>query len=213
MKSVLNNVGFILTIIYLDLNIPLIYGTPSRYNIFQGTAYSGSSAPQRNKNWCAYVVHKNVTCAVLGATESVVEPELAPCPVHQPDCAQRMIYRTHLRQMYKIGHKLVTELEWKCCPGYQGYDCMELKDVPPHLRELQPNTQHIPDHNKQEPSMLGPEKLDSLPGDQWGGQGEVLPSWEEPGQRGSGGTQSSHPWIQQGSGGTNAGRGPGRAVV
>lgn len=38
-------------------------------------------------------------------------------------------YRTHFRPMYKISYKMVTELEWKCCPGFQGYDCMEVKDM------------------------------------------------------------------------------------
>lgn len=27
--------------------------------------------------------------------------------------------------MYKVAHKPVTALEWRCCPGYSGYDCME----------------------------------------------------------------------------------------
>lgn len=38
-------------------------------------------------------------------------------------------YRTHFRPTYKISYKTVTELEWRCCPGYQGYDCRELKDI------------------------------------------------------------------------------------
>ncbi|XP_046880140.1 EMILIN-2 [Hypomesus transpacificus] len=32
--------------------------------------------------------------------------------------------------MYKIAYKLVTELEWRCCPGFQGHDCRDLKGVP-----------------------------------------------------------------------------------
>lgn len=38
-------------------------------------------------------------------------------------------YRTHFRPMYKIAFKTVTELEWRCCPGYQGHDCREVKDI------------------------------------------------------------------------------------
>lgn len=38
-------------------------------------------------------------------------------------------YRTHFRPMYKIAYKTVTELEWRCCPGYQGHDCREVKDL------------------------------------------------------------------------------------
>ncbi|XP_042566169.1 EMILIN-2 [Clupea harengus] len=95
--------------------------------------------------------------------------------------------------MYKIGYKQVTELEWKCCPGYQGFDCMELKDFPPAPRELHPNLAHSP---RQEQSMLGPEKLESLAREQWG-QAEILPPWGDSGQRG---TQPSHPWLQGGGG-------------
>uniref|UniRef100_A0A8C6NMR8 Elastin microfibril interfacer 2 n=1 Tax=Nothobranchius furzeri TaxID=105023 RepID=A0A8C6NMR8_NOTFU len=90
-------------------------------------------APKRvrgaSENWCAYVVHKNVSCAVVGGTESFAQPEFLPCPLEQPDCAQQVIYQTHFRPMYKISYKTVTELEWRCCPGYQGYDCMEVKDL------------------------------------------------------------------------------------
>lgn len=39
-------------------------------------------------------------------------------------------YRTRFRPTYKIAFKLVTELEWRCCPGYQGPDCRELKGSP-----------------------------------------------------------------------------------
>uniref|UniRef100_A0A4W4DU65 Elastin microfibril interfacer 2b n=1 Tax=Electrophorus electricus TaxID=8005 RepID=A0A4W4DU65_ELEEL len=102
-----------------------------------------------------FVVHKNVTCVVLGGTESVVEPEIAPCPMHQPDCAQRVIYRTHMRPMYKVGHKQVTELEWRCCPGFHGHDCMELKDpglVPHVLQEPRPDPPPI---HGQQPNFLG----------------------------------------------------------
>uniref|UniRef100_A0AAR2L311 Elastin microfibril interfacer 2b n=1 Tax=Pygocentrus nattereri TaxID=42514 RepID=A0AAR2L311_PYGNA len=56
-------------------------------------------------------------------------------------------YRTNMRPMYKVGYKQVTELEWRCCPGYRGYDCMELKDVPsaPHiLQEPRPDLPSIP---------------------------------------------------------------------
>ncbi|XP_014884024.1 EMILIN-2 [Poecilia latipinna] len=105
----------------------LISGTPFHYNMFQGNAYSAPETRQRNKNWCAYVVHKNVSCAVVGGTESFAQPEFLPCPPEQPNCVQQVIYQTHFRPTYKIGYKIVTELQWKCCPGYQGYDCKEVK--------------------------------------------------------------------------------------
>uniref|UniRef100_A0A8C1ECC5 Elastin microfibril interfacer 2 n=1 Tax=Cyprinus carpio carpio TaxID=630221 RepID=A0A8C1ECC5_CYPCA len=89
------------------------------------------------RNWCAFVVHKNVTCAVLAANENVMEPQLLPCPPHQPDCTQRLMYHSHMRPMYKIGYKQVTELEWRCCPGYQGHDCTELKNTPQNINVVE----------------------------------------------------------------------------
>ncbi|KAM6977634.1 EMILIN-2 [Aplochiton taeniatus] len=55
--------------------------------------------------------------------------------MHQPNCAQQVMYRTHFRPMYKLAFKTVTEMEWRCCPGFQGYDCMELKDTMPRQTE------------------------------------------------------------------------------
>ncbi|XP_037550191.1 EMILIN-2 [Nematolebias whitei] len=118
-----------LQLVHFLISFPVISGTPFHYNMFQGNAYSAAETRQRNKNWCAYVVHKNVSCAVVGGMESFAQPESAPCPPELPDCAQQVLYRTHFRPTYKIGYKTVTELEWRCCPGYQGQDCMEVKDI------------------------------------------------------------------------------------
>ncbi|XP_015231190.1 PREDICTED: EMILIN-2 [Cyprinodon variegatus] len=122
MKRDLYLINFLIT-------FPLVSGSPFQYNMFQGNAYSAPETRQRNKNWCAYVVHKNVSCAVVGGTESFAQPELLPCPPEQPNCAQQVIYQTHFRPTYKIGYKIMTELQWRCCPGYQGHDCMEVKDM------------------------------------------------------------------------------------
>ncbi|XP_010883740.2 EMILIN-2 isoform X2 [Esox lucius] len=146
-------------------------GTPSRYNqgynMFQGRAYSGSEQRHRNKNWCAYVVHKNVSCAVVGGTETYVQPESNPCPMPQSDCAQQVRYRTQFRPIYKVGYKLVTELEWRCCPGYQGHDCKDLKGIPfrPTVLRPGPNLLPVPSH---------------------------VPDTQGPGQQAWG--QSGHPW-------------------
>uniref|UniRef100_A0A3Q1H9B1 Elastin microfibril interfacer 2b n=1 Tax=Anabas testudineus TaxID=64144 RepID=A0A3Q1H9B1_ANATE len=107
-----------LSLVRLLITFPLISGTPFRHSMFQSSA-----------NWCAYVVHKNVSCAVVGGTESFVQPEFLPCPPELPNCAQQVMYRTHFKPMYKIAYKTVTELEWRCCPGYQGHNCMEVKDL------------------------------------------------------------------------------------
>ncbi|KAM6900564.1 EMILIN-2 [Xenentodon cancila] len=114
--------------------------------MFQGNAYSAPETRQRSKNWCAYVVHKNVSCAVVGGTESFLQHELLPCPPELPNCAQQVIYQTHFRPMYKIAYKTVTELEWRCCPGYQGTDCMEVKDLKLLQVERLPQTSSAAGH-------------------------------------------------------------------
>uniref|UniRef100_A0A665TYE7 Elastin microfibril interfacer 3 n=1 Tax=Echeneis naucrates TaxID=173247 RepID=A0A665TYE7_ECHNA len=39
------------------------------------------------------------------------------CPV--------VMYRTFYKPKYKVGFKTVTELEWRCCPGYSGDSCYD----------------------------------------------------------------------------------------
>ncbi|XP_061522020.1 EMILIN-2 isoform X2 [Phycodurus eques] len=98
-------------------------GTPFPH----GGAHSTAEMRQRNKNWCAHVVHKNVSCAVVAGSESFAQPEFLPCRLEMNNCAPRVIYRTHFRPTYKLDYKTVTELQWRCCPGFQGHDCMEVK--------------------------------------------------------------------------------------
>ncbi|XP_077481051.1 EMILIN-2 [Stigmatopora argus] len=96
-------------------------GTPFRHG------HSAAEIRQRNKNWCAHVVHKNITCAVVGGSETFTQPDFLPCPPEMMDCPPQVIYRTHFRPTYKLDYKTVTELQWRCCPGYRGHDCTEAK--------------------------------------------------------------------------------------
>ncbi|XP_051989480.1 EMILIN-2-like [Xyrauchen texanus] len=132
--------GVQLTVFFI-ISFSLTHGYPS--SLFEGNAYSGTVHRHRNKNWCAFIVQKNVSCAVQGSVESYVEPEAARCPEHQPDCDQQVIYRTKFRPTYKIAYKIVSELEWRCCPGYQGPDCRELKGSP-NRRTVSPQSQPHP---------------------------------------------------------------------
>ncbi|KAG7524458.1 EMILIN-2 [Solea senegalensis] len=154
----------------LFLLFPLITGTPFHNSRFQNSAYSGTDMRQRNKNWCAHVVHKNVSCAVVGGSDSFVQPELLPCPPDLPNCAQQVIYRTHFRPIYKIAYKTVTELEWRCCPGYQGHDCMEVKD--PRILQVD-HWPHAPSATRHIPVPQVPEQgTESQRGHPWGGGGQ-----------------------------------------
>lgn len=68
-------------------------------------------------------------------------------------------YHTRLRTIYKVGYKQVTELEWRCCPGFQGHDCSELKDAPPRPHILEEPRQDVPSNNRQQQSVLGKDLL------------------------------------------------------
>lgn len=111
----------------LILNVHFSYGSPSYYDLFHGSAHTGVVHRHRNRNWCAYVVQRNVTCVVQGNGESFQEPVVAPCPAYQPNCQQQVTYQSRFRPTYKIAFKTVTQLEWKCCPEYQGPNCKDLK--------------------------------------------------------------------------------------
>lgn len=51
---------------------------------------------------------------------------MVKCEVHSVCDIQRVFarrYRTLFKPQYKVGYKTITELEWRCCPGYSGENC------------------------------------------------------------------------------------------
>ncbi|XP_017687185.1 PREDICTED: multimerin-1 [Lepidothrix coronata] len=75
----------------------------------------------RGRNWCAYVHTRLLPTVVVDNLETFSSGRAKPCTWHIGSCAQRSQTTTH--QAYRIKHKIVTSLEWKCCPGYSGQNC------------------------------------------------------------------------------------------
>lgn len=69
------------------LFVCLLSSQPLAFN----SLFTSLIPPFSCRNWCAYVVHKNVSCAVVGGSESFVQPELLPCPPELPHCQQQVM--------------------------------------------------------------------------------------------------------------------------
>uniref|UniRef100_A0A4W5NLZ3 Elastin microfibril interfacer 3a n=1 Tax=Hucho hucho TaxID=62062 RepID=A0A4W5NLZ3_9TELE len=74
-------------------------------------------------NHCAYVVEKTVTFPMQNGVTPYVKAEYNKCAWGQK--CSTLMYRLMYKPVYKVAHKTLTELEWRCCPGYSGYGCME----------------------------------------------------------------------------------------
>ncbi|XP_037630058.1 EMILIN-3 [Sebastes umbrosus] len=88
------------------------------------------------RNHCAYVVEKTVSFTVQDGAAPYVKAEYNKCSWGQKCPALQ--YRLMYKPIYKAAHKTVTELEWRCCPGYSGYGCMEGHPVYQHPMRMMP---------------------------------------------------------------------------
>ncbi|KAM6925300.1 EMILIN-3 [Xenentodon cancila] len=86
----------------------------------------------RHKNHCAYMVQKNVTCTMQDGVETYVKAEYTTKCIWGQKCPVVM-YRTVYKPTYKVGFKTVTELEWRCCPGYSGEACHDGSTLQPDM--------------------------------------------------------------------------------
>ncbi|XP_063814900.1 multimerin-2 [Pseudophryne corroboree] len=109
--------------------------------------HSEQSKPKTGK-WCSFVRSRIVTYVDFCKTEKYVIRSQQPCPYGTPEC-QKTMYRLAQKPIYEVKRKFVTNLEWKCCPGYTGSSC-EYDD---------PNAIHIPlehtssSQKKEEPTL------------------------------------------------------------
>ncbi|KTF83552.1 hypothetical protein cypCar_00028396 [Cyprinus carpio] len=77
--------------------------------------------PLRPRNHCAYVVEKTVSFTIQDGAAPFMKPEYNKCAWGQK--CPTIKYRMYYKPMYKVAYKTMTELEWKCCPGYAGVGC------------------------------------------------------------------------------------------
>uniref|UniRef100_A0AAY5L493 EMI domain-containing protein n=1 Tax=Esox lucius TaxID=8010 RepID=A0AAY5L493_ESOLU len=77
-----------------------------------------------DRNHCAYVVQKNITCTMQDGMATYVKAEYTTKCIWGQKCPVVM-YRSFYKPKYKVGHKTITELEWRCCPGYSGENCYD----------------------------------------------------------------------------------------
>ncbi|KAM4691809.1 EMILIN-3 [Rhinophrynus dorsalis] len=128
---------FLVALLHCLANLPCsvdakgTYYPPPATGRFIHNLYTSGSQPQHNgkpvgkhRNYCVYVVEKNVTCNQLDGQEPYVKSEYLKCS-WGPNCVESLVYRTLFRPKYKIGYKIVTELQWRCCPGYSGETCQD----------------------------------------------------------------------------------------
>ncbi|XP_042347903.1 EMILIN-3 [Plectropomus leopardus] len=97
----------------------------NRYNLYKAglnPPHSPNKPMTRHKNFCAYVVQKNITCTMQDGVATYVKAEYTTKCIWGQKCPVVM-YRTFFKPKYKVGYKTVTELEWRCCPGYTGDNC------------------------------------------------------------------------------------------
>ncbi|XP_061590694.1 EMILIN-3-like [Cololabis saira] len=125
------------------------------YRPFQFHQYKTEPSPHhepgrptsRHKNHCAYVIEKTVSFTMQDGAAPYVKAEYNKCSWGQK--CPTLMYRLFYKPIYKVAHKTVTELEWRCCPGYSGYNCMEAHPVYQQpIRMMPPFTG---------PSMKGPQ--------------------------------------------------------
>ncbi|XP_065763582.1 multimerin-1 isoform X2 [Muntiacus reevesi] len=75
----------------------------------------------RGKNWCAYVHTRLSPTVVLDNQVTHVPSGRGPCGWTSGSCPQRS--QKISNSVYRMQHKIVTSLEWKCCPGFSGPKC------------------------------------------------------------------------------------------
>uniref|UniRef100_A0A8C6KVS7 Elastin microfibril interfacer 3a n=1 Tax=Nothobranchius furzeri TaxID=105023 RepID=A0A8C6KVS7_NOTFU len=102
------------------------------------------------QNHCAYIVEKTVSLAVQDGAAPYVKAEYNKCSWGQKCPA--LMYRLLYKPVYKVEHRTVTELEWRCCPGFSGYNCLTDTNSEPEHEQIQEPEEIIPEEIPAPPS-------------------------------------------------------------
>ncbi|XP_063314707.1 multimerin-1 [Pelobates fuscus] len=98
---------------------------PAKQNYYNKASLPSNQKPSfettRGKNWCAYVHTRLLPTVGVDNVETYVSTGAEPCAWSTGGCAVRS--RVISQPVYRMRHKIVTSLEWKCCPGYSGHNC------------------------------------------------------------------------------------------
>ncbi|KAG7520968.1 EMILIN-3-like [Solea senegalensis] len=147
---------FIFIIQFLSLVEAKFY-RPHQYHTKAGLNphHDQGKPTSRHKNHCAYVTEKTVPFTVQDGAAPYVKAEYNKCSWGQK--CPTLMYRLMYKPVYKVAHKTVTELEWRCCPGYSGYGCME--GPPVYQHRMMPPFKGPPMKGPQfkEPQFKGPQ--------------------------------------------------------
>ncbi|KAM8954269.1 EMILIN-1 [Pelodytes ibericus] len=162
--------------VLLSLSIGASNGSnyPPRYNLYTGVvspqgvtqAQNGLRAASRHRNWCAYVLTRTVSCIVEDGAETYVKPEYQPCVWGQSHCPRNVVYRSFVRPRYKVSYKTISDMEWRCCHGFSGDDCLEGPAGGAHI-----TTTTRPRPRPVRPNLSGASTGSSLSGS--GGEGQA----------------------------------------
>ncbi|XP_068127143.1 multimerin-1 [Hyperolius riggenbachi] len=93
-----------------------------RQNYYNNKSQKPSFETARGKNWCAYVHTRLVPTVAIDNVETYVSAGANPCAWSTGACSMRS--RLISQPVYRTKHIIVTSLEWKCCPGYSGEQCV-----------------------------------------------------------------------------------------
>uniref|UniRef100_A0AAR2KWV4 EMI domain-containing protein n=1 Tax=Pygocentrus nattereri TaxID=42514 RepID=A0AAR2KWV4_PYGNA len=98
-----------------------IDSTPQQFSIRSWLHFFYSFFPLcLSRNHCAYVIEKSVSYTIQDGVAPYVKAEYNKCAWGKKCAALK--YRMVYKPLFKVIHKTMTELEWRCCPGFTGID-------------------------------------------------------------------------------------------